>query len=89
MGEQQVQTKIMKWLQDNDYYSVKTIVSNRKGVPDIIGCTPGGTFYGIEVKFGTNKASKLQEYNLAEIVKRGGIGILAYSLDDVKQGFGL
>lgn len=52
---------------------------------DIVGCTPKGRFLGIEVKFGTNKASKLQSWNILEVKKRGGIAFIAYTLDEVKK----
>ena len=83
-GEQRLQTKIMTWLKTNGYYAVKVVVAGKKGVPDIIGCSPTGQFYAIEVKFGSNKTSKLQDWNIAEISKRKGVAIVAYSLDDVK-----
>ena len=83
MSEQKLQAKILKWLKDNDYWAIKTIVTNRKGVPDIIGCTPWGQLFAIEVKFGSNKLSKLQEWNLSEIRKRGGIAFAAYDLETV------
>jgi len=83
MSESKLQAKILKWLKANGFYVFKTIVCNRNGVPDIIGCTPKGRFFAIEVKYGANKASKLQEWNLSEINARGGIGILAYDLDIV------
>lgn len=83
MSEAKLQAKIIKWLEDNGYYVVKTIVSNKKGVPDILACSPKGRFVAIEVKFGVNKASMLQEYNLKRIRERGGISILAYDLATV------
>ena len=86
-GEQKLQTKILKWLKDNNYYAIKVMVAGKNGVPDIVGCTPSGQFFAIEVKFGANKASKLQEWNIQEINKRKGVAIVAYSLDDVKQAF--
>lgn len=85
MSEQKVQAKILKWLKDNGYYVFKTIVCNRNGIPDIVGCTPWGQFFAIEVKFGRNKASKLQDWNILEIQKRGGIAMVAYSLEEVKK----
>lgn len=85
MSEQKIQKQILDYLKAEGYYSIKTIVSNRKGVPDIIACSPGGTFVAIEVKFGSNKASKLQEWNIQEINKRGGLAFVAYSLDEVKS----
>ena len=68
---------------------MKTIVSNKKGVPDILACAPGGRFVAIEVKYGANKASKLQEYNLARIKKNGGVSILAWDLETVKRALEL
>ena len=84
MSEQKIQKKILDYLKAEGYYSVKTVVSNRKGVPDILACSPCGRFIAIEVKFGSNKASKLQEWNISEINKRNGIAIVAYTLDEVK-----
>ena len=83
MSEAKLQAKIIKWLEDNGYYVVKTIVSNKKGVPDILACSPTGRFVAIEVKFGANKASMLQEYNLKRISQLNGTAILAYSLEAV------
>lgn len=85
MSEQKLQGKIIKWLESENYWVVKTIQCNKRGVPDILACSPTGQFVGIEVKFGRNKASALQEYNLNKIREKGGIAILAYSLEEVKQ----
>lgn len=85
MSESKVQKKILDWLKANDCWVFKTVVCNRSGIPDVIGCTPKGRLFGIEVKYGSNKASKLQEYNLREIAKRGGIAVLAYNLETVQE----
>jgi len=84
MSEQKVQAKILKWLKDEGHYVFKTIVCNRSGIPDIVGCTHWGRFFAIEVKYGANKPTKLQEWNVLEIRKRGGIALVAYDLDSVK-----
>lgn len=84
-NEQQLQAKIQEWLKDEGYWVFKTIVSNRKGIMDIIACSNKGKFIGIEVKIGNNKASKLQAWNISEVVKRGGIAFVAYSLEEVKE----
>lgn len=83
MSEQKLQAKILKWLDANGYYTVKTIVSNKIGVPDILACSPEGLFVAIEVKFGNNKASQLQEYNLRRVTKNKGIAILTWDLETV------
>jgi Holliday junction resolvase len=83
MSEQKVQKKILDWLTKNGFYSIKTIVSNKKGVPDIIACTPNGEFLAIEVKFGANKASKLQEYNIQQIKNRKGYALVCWDLEQL------
>lgn len=83
MSEQKLQKKILDWLTKNGFYTVKTIVSNKKGVPDILACSPRGRFVAIEVKYGANKASKLQEYNLAKINEAGGIAFVTWDLETV------
>ena len=47
----------------------------RSGVPDIVGCF-GGNFFGIECKAGSNKPTPLQQKNLDDIVKQGGIALV-------------
>lgn len=83
MSEQRLQKKILDWLKANNYYAFKTIQCNRAGIADIIGCTPHGYFFAIEVKWGKNKASALQKYNVDEVKKRGGISFVAYDLETV------
>jgi hypothetical protein len=47
----------------------------RSGVPDIVGCL-GGNFFGIECKAGSNKPTPLQQKNLDDIAKQGGIALV-------------
>lgn len=84
MSEQKTQKKILDWLTANNFYTVKTIVSNKKGVPDILACSPFGQFVAVEVKHGRNKASKLQEYNITQIKERGGFAVVVWSLEELK-----
>ena len=85
MSESKVQKKILDWLKANNYWVFKTITCNRSGIMDIVGCTPTGQFIGVEVKYGDNKCSKLQSWNILEVAKRGGIAFAAWSLDDVRS----
>jgi len=82
VSEQQLQAKIIKYILSKGGYIVKVVTATKKGVPDILACI-NGTFYGIEVKIGRNRASPLQLANLRQIKEAGGIGILAYSVKDV------
>ncbi len=83
MSEQKTQKKIIDWLQSKGFYVVKTITCNKKGVPDILACAPNGTFVAVEVKYGSNKASKLQEYNIAQINAKSGVAFVAWDLATV------
>lgn len=54
-----------------------------KGTPDIIGCAKGGDYFAIEVKRKGESATLEQLNFIHEIHKRGGVGFVAYSVDDV------
>lgn len=54
------------------------------GIPDIIACYKG-VFLGIEVKLDYNKPSEIQKAKLKLINNAGGIGIVAYGIDDVAE----
>lgn len=87
--EKDVQSKIIKYLKARGYYVVKTIRTNRTGTPDILACSPRGSFIGIEVKDIGKKhtATPLQQDNLDMIRKCNGIAILADCVDDlIKEG---
>lgn len=53
------------------------------GTSDITGCTKDGRFVAFEAKIHPNKPTQLQDAYLEEVRKRGGIALVAYSLDDV------
>ncbi|MCT7498941.1 hypothetical protein N5S76_03990 [Aliarcobacter cryaerophilus] len=83
MKEKQIQKKIIEYLNKNGVYTVKSIVTNRSGSPDIICCF-NGLFVALEVKTEKGIISKLQEYHQKEILKSGGIALIVRSLDEVK-----
>ena len=56
----------------------------RSGIPDIICCLKG-RFVGIEAKDIGNGPSELQLAHIRQIRKAGGIGFVAYSVEDVKE----
>lgn len=57
----------------------------KKGVSDILGSWKG-RFLAIEVKTPKNYLTPEQKAFLEEVRVKGGIGILARSIDDVKAG---
>lgn len=85
-SEQQIQTKIKSYLEDQGAYVIKVIAASKKGVPDLVACYKG-LFVAIEVKKPTtkNNVSKLQQYNLDKINKLGGIGLVAWSVEQIEE----
>ncbi len=85
--EQQVQKKIVKYLESlEDSYVVKVVSATKAGVPDIIACVDGN-FVGIEVKRPEtrNSVSRLQEYNLGLIERANGYAMVAWDTEMVKE----
>lgn len=58
-----------------------------KGVSDILGISKDGKFIAVECKVKGNKPTQFQLDFLESISSRGGIAILAYSLEDVQKVF--
>ena len=86
MTEQQLQKEIIDYLEQNGHYVIKTIRTNKAGVPDLVICTmDSGKFYAIEVKREGKKknVTKLQQFHLDLINKTGGKAFVADSLYDV------
>jgi len=84
--EQQIQKKIITFLEKEGCYVVKVVSATKSGVPDILGCYEG-VFFGIEVKTPKtrNNVSKLQEYNLDQIRLAGGHSIVAWEVEQVEE----
>lgn len=56
----------------------------KAGVPDIIACVDG-VFIGIEVKRPGGIVSPLQQLNIDDINRSGGVAFVAYSVEDVRK----
>ena len=85
MTEQQIQNKIIKYLKTISYV-VKIISATKAGVLDVIVCYKG-RFIAFEVKTPDTKddTSDLQEYNIREIVKNGGLAFVVWEMNQVKE----
>lgn len=59
------------------------LAAGEKGISDIIGCTTQGRFLAIEVKMPGKKPTQDQLLFLANVQTHNGIGLVAWSLDDV------
>lgn len=84
MKEQEIQSKIIKYIQASGGYVVKVITASKAGVPDIIACIDG-KFYGFEVKTVKGKPSPLQLTNIAMIEAAGGVGAVVRSAAEVME----
>lgn len=88
MREKTVETKIKDYLFEHGIYHFKVHGSKfmPAGIADIISCV-NGRFVGIEVKRpgAKNEQSEQQKVHERNVIKSGGIYILADCLDDVKN----
>ena len=85
LREQNIQTKILKYLNECGYYTVKVVSATKAGVPDILTCV-SGKFVAFEVKANaTKKPTELQNYNLTAIKNSGGYAYVVYNLEQVKD----
>ena len=86
MKESDVQKEIIDYLEEGGHYVIKTVRSNKVGVPDLVICTmDSGKFYAIEVKAKGKKKTVTvpQKFHLDLIKKTGGKAFVADCLWDV------
>ena len=86
MAESVVQSKILKYLNSIGAYTIKTIATNRAGVPDIIACYKG-KFVAIECKDEgkLSRLTHLQKQHLSMIKHAGGVSLVADRVESVKR----
>jgi Holliday junction resolvase len=71
MTESKLQSQRIKQLEDEGYYVIKTKLTNKNGIPDIIAIAPNSNVIFSEVKTGKGSVSKLQEFRLKELEEYG------------------
>jgi len=78
--EAKVKKKVVRILKEAGAYYFYPVTGGfgRSGVPDVVACYKG-RFIGIECKAGKNKPTPLQQKNLDDITKEGG---LAYVINE-------
>ena len=69
MTEQQIQAKRIKELEDEGYYVIKLIKTNKNGIPDLIGIPRDSKVIFSEIKKSNGKVSELQKYRIEELSK--------------------
>ena len=75
MTEQQIQGKRIKQLEEEGYYVIKLIKTNKNGIPDLLAIPPGSDVVFSEVKKPKGKLSELQKYRLKELQKYGKVEV--------------
>ena len=75
MTEQQIQGKRIKQLEEEGYYVIKLIKTNKNGIPDLLAIPPGSEVVFSEVKKPKGKLSELQKYRLKELQKYGKVEV--------------
>jgi Holliday junction resolvase len=101
MKEQDLVNAILDFLRVNGAWAIRVNsggkqVENEKGkrhfirmapagTPDILACWPGGLLLAVEVKVPGNKPTALQLATLEAIRQAGGLAVVAYSIDNVKE----
>ncbi len=77
--EKQFENKVKAYLKEQGCWYVKTWSNGiqREGIPDLLVCC-NGYFLGVELKAENGKPSALQEWNIDQINKAGGVGIVLY-----------
>ena len=82
MTEKQFENKVKSFLSENGCWFVKTWSNGiqRQGIPDLLICC-NGYFIGAELKAENGRPSALQIWNINEINKSGGFGMILYPDD--------
>ena len=78
-AEKNFENKIKDHLKSQNCYFVKYFANRmtKAGIPDILASV-GGYFVGIEVKATNGTPSDLQKWNIQQIQKSGGFGVILY-----------
>lgn len=85
MSEQQIQTKIIAFLETNGWDYVKTIRLSKAGYPDILAMKEGKSIW-LECKASAKeKASPLQLRRISDLRKNGFIAEVVWSIDQVSD----
>ena len=86
LSETKLKNKVLKFIKSEypDAWIYKAADRFTSGIPDLLICRKG-LFYAIELKVGSNKATKLQEYVLRQIHRAGGRTAVCRTVDQVRN----
>ena len=82
-GEKSFENRVKKFLKDEGCWFIKYWAGaafTKNGIPDLLVCC-NGFFLGVELKAPNGTPSELQLWNIEQIKKAGGIGLVLYPKD--------
>jgi len=79
-----IKVKRMLKRQYPEAWVYKTSDRFTSGIPDLLICKDG-RLIAIELKYGKNKASKLQTITIEKIRRAGGVAAVCWSVEEVKE----
>ena len=71
MTEQQIQSKRIKQLEEEGYYVLKLLKTNKNGIPDLVAIPPDSGVLFSEIKTPKGRLSRLQKFRLKELSHHG------------------
>lgn len=71
MTEAQIQSKKIKELESQGYYVIKLILTNKKGIPDLIAIPKDSDVLFIEVKGPKGSTRPIQDFRIKELKEHG------------------
>jgi Holliday junction resolvase len=79
--EGKIQARKIKELENQGYYVVKLMKTNKNGIPDLIAIPKDSDVLFIEVKTKKGNTSPLQDFRIKEL-RSHGINVLIYKPND-------
>ena len=69
--EKQLQAERIKQLEEEGYYVIRLLLTNKNGIPDLIAIPPNSGVLFVEVKKPNRTPDPLQEYRMKELQEHG------------------
>ena len=79
MKESKIQTKIIKRYEEQGYYVLKLIRTNKNGIPDLLCLKSNEPPLFIEVKNETGVLSEIQKFRIKELINNKFIALILTS----------
>jgi hypothetical protein len=84
MLESKLQSKMIKLAEENGWYVLKLLSTNKPGIPDLYMYREGRTVF-VEVKREGGKPRPLQEYRMKELKEIGVEALVCDSIEKFKE----